>query len=401
MKAQVLSFLKATAVVSVALVLTVGCAKTRKAGGRMDTPETHYKQGMKYWDQGEYGKAEEEFGLAKSLDPKFAPAISGLALTTAKKAQNAADPEAEKKGFKEALKLADQAQGLASKIPEVYIAKAMVLTMKYEGKAPPKKWLDEVESEYNRALKIDPENSEAYFRRGYCYKKAYAFSKAAADFRKVLDLNKGFTGAADREWELVQKIERAAPGTDVGRKIALVEKISRADIAALFVQEMKIDKLVKKKRPMVQESGFKAPDDPREMKVDENKKMAGVTDLEGHWAKNFIMDIVDLSIRGLEAYPDHTFRPQDLVNRGEYAMMVEDILIAILGDESLATKHIGTESRFPDVNPSHPFYNAICNAVDKNVMDAETNGAFGPNKSVTGPDALLVIRKLKELNKIE
>ena len=29
------------------------------------------------------------------------------------------------------------------------------------------------------------------------------------------------------------------------------------------------------------------------------------------------------------------------------------------------------------------------------------DGTFGPDKPVSGPDALLVIRKLKDLNKIE
>jgi hypothetical protein len=33
-------------------------------------------------------------------------------------------------------------------------------------------------------------------------------------------------------------------------------------------------------------------------------------------------------------------------------------------------------------------------------MDAAINGLFGPEKSVSGPDALLVIRNIKELNKI-
>jgi hypothetical protein len=80
-------------------------------------------------------------------------------------------------------------------------------------------------------------------------------------------------------------------------------------------------------------------------------------------------------------------------------MMVEDCLIAITGNKSLATQYIGTPSRFSDVNASHPSYNAICNAVDKNIMDASINGEFGPEKSVSGPEALLVIRKLKELKK--
>ncbi len=385
----------------VSLALLAGCSKKiRKAGGEMDNPETHYTQGMKYWDQGEYKKAEEEFKLAKSLDPEFAPALAGLALTTAHKATNAETEEAEEEGFEKAYDLLDDAKKNNDEIPEVFIAQGIVITMENQGEDP-SDWLDDVEDAYEEAIDVDPENSEAYYRRGKCYKKAYKFSKAADDFKKVLDLDKEFTEEANKEWELVQKIERASPGTKVGNKIALVDKISRADISALYIQELKIDKLVSKKRPVKSETGFKAPNDPREMKPDSIVKMEDVTDIKGHWAKNFIMDIIELDIRGLEPYPDHTFHPDELINRGEFAMMVEDALIAILGDESLATKHIGSsESRFPDVNPSHPAYNAICNAVDKGVMKAEMNGKFGLDKPVSGADALLTIRKLKDLNKI-
>lgn len=61
----------------------------------------------------------------------------------------------------------------------------------------------------------------------------------------------------------------------------------------------------------------------------------------------------------------------------------------------------GTESRFPDVNSAHPVYNAICNAVDKNSMNASITGEFEIDKSVSDSDALLVIRSLKDLNKIK
>jgi tetratricopeptide (TPR) repeat protein len=387
--------------VSIAIALS-GCGvKARKAGGYMDTPEAHYKQGMKYWMGDNWSKAQEEFNLAKSLDKKYAPAFAGLALTTAKKAQQAADKKSESQGFSEALKLAEQSQNLGDKIPEGYIAKALVLTMMHEGKDPPEKWLGQVEKQYAIALKKDPANAAVYYYRGCCYKKAFAFTKAAADFKMVLELKKDFTAEADEQWALIQKIERAAPGTEVGKRIALVEKISRADIAALFVSELGIDKLADKRRKLPENTGFQAPEDPRAMQVDTLKSMEAMTDIDSHWAKNFILDIVERNIRGLEPYPDHTFKPNELINRGEYALMVEDILILILGDETLATKNIGAaESRFPDVNPSYPAYNAICNAVDKGVMDAELNGAFGPEKSVSGPDALLVIRKIKELNKL-
>ncbi len=378
----------AYAAVCFLLAFSVGCGtKTRKAGGYMDTPQTHYKEGMKYVNDGKFDKAQEEFSLATSLEPKFAPAFAGQALV-----------KAQKKEFKEALDLAGKAQSLDSRLPAAYIAKGLILTMQNEEK-PAKEWLKDAEKQYEKALDIDPENSEAYFRRGYCYKKAYQFGKAALDFKKVIELKKDFTKEADDQWQIVHMIERAAPGTDVGNRIALVEKITRADIAALFVSELQIDKLVEKKRPKKYDTDFKAPADARSMKTDSAVSIAAVVDIDNHWAKNIIFDIVDYRIRGLEPYPDHTFHPDQFVNRGEYAMMVEDAVIAILKDPSLATRHIGQQSRFPDVNPSHPSYNALCNAVDKGIMSAEMNGEFGPDKSVSGPEALLVIRKLKELQK--
>jgi tetratricopeptide (TPR) repeat protein len=378
----------------------VGCApKARKAGGQMDDPPTHCKQGMKYWDMGEFAKAEEEFNLAKSLDAKYAPAYSGLALTTAQKAKTAATVKEADKLFDEAMSLADKAKGLNNKLPQVFIAKAIVITMKNEGK-PIKEWLDKVENEYADAIKLDPANPEPYYRRGVCYKRAYEFKKAGDDFRKVLDIKGEFTQEADKQWELVQKIERAAPGTDVGKKIALIDQISRADISALYISELEMDKLIKKRRPKNYDNSFEAPKDARTMKADSVVSMKAMTDIDKHWAKNFIEDITNLNIRGLEPYPDHTFHPDQLINRAEFAILVEEALIAILGDPSLATKNIGTQSRFPDVNPSHPAYNAISNAVDKNILDAEMNGEFGLDKPVSGADALLAIRKLKDLNKI-
>lgn len=373
---------------SLALVFAVGCApKARKAGGYMDTPQSHYKEGMKYYHDAKYDKAEEEFNLATSLDAKYAPAYAGLSLVSAQRGN-----------FKAGRDLADKAHSLDSKLVEAYIAKATVITLQNVDK-PAREWLSDVENEYEKALKIDPQNSEVYYCRGVCYKKAYEFRKAADDFRKVLDLKKDWTKEADEQWQIIQSIERAAPGTDVGKRIALVDKISRADIAALFVTELGIDKLIEKKRPKNYDNSYKAPADAREMRVDSMVSMASVTDVGNHWAKNFIMDIVGLKIRGLEPYPDHTFHPNQLVNRGEYALIVEDAIIAIMRDPSLSTKHIGSQSRFPDVDPSHPAYNAICNAVDKGVMNAELNGEFGLAKSVSGPEALLVIRRLKELQK--
>ena len=44
-------------------------------------------------------------------------------------------------------------------------------------------------------------------------------------------------------WQLSQKIVRAMPGTDVGKKVALYEKLP-ADLAVLLAEELKISKLM-------------------------------------------------------------------------------------------------------------------------------------------------------------
>jgi Tfp pilus assembly protein PilF len=372
------------------IFMAAGCASTaRNAGGEMDTPQAHYKEGMKYSSQGKIDKAAEEFDLSISLDSKYAPALARRAVITAVKGD-----------LKGAEKLVDKAKSADDKCIDVYIVKAMLFILgSAQGKAV-KEWLPDAENQFKKALKIDPQNAEVFYRRGSIYKFVYLFDKAAADFKTVLELNKEWTKEADGQWQVMQKIERAAPGTDVGKKIAIVDNISRADICALFVSELEVDKLLQKKMAKEYNTDFKAPDNPREMKTAAPANAVAVTDIKGYWAENFIQDVLALQLRGLDAYPDHTFKPDQLVTRSEYAFMLEDILMAILGDKSLATKYVGSSpSRFPDVNPSSPYYNAICNMVDKGIMKADMSGEFGIERPVSGADALLVIRLLKELKK--
>ena len=378
-------------VVSSLLALSAtSCTKNRKAEGFMDDPQTHYMQGKKYWDHGEYARAREEFNLSKSLDKKFCPAWAGLAMTDAAEGK-----------IKSAEDNADEAEDLCgSKGYEGYMAQAIVLEYKFKGNEQEKDWWEDAEDYYQKALKIAPASGELYYRMGRMYKAAYEFRKSEDAFKKNLELKNEYQEEANAEWAVVQKILRAAPGTRVGQKIALVEKITRADIAALFINELELDRLMDKRLAKAYDTDYQAPEDPRQMQTETVTKIADITDMEGHWAKNFALDLQKYRIRGLEPSPDHKFYPAQYINRAEYAFFIEDILIAITGEQGLATKHIGASvSRFPDVNVGSPFYNAICNAVDKNVMDASLSGEFRAMETVSGPDALLIIRAIKDMRR--
>jgi hypothetical protein len=376
-----------------ALVMS-GCTKARKAGGEMDTPEAHYKQGMKYFNDRKVDQAEEEFNLAKSLDKKFALAYAGLALTTASKARKADD----KKMADNAEDLIDKAKGLDDENPDIWIAHGRMITILKAGKKKEKKWWKGAIKQFNKAIKLAPTSGEAHFRRGMCYRKAYMFNEAKADFGKVLDLKGDYVAEADKEWKIMQDIERAARSEN-GKKIALVEELTRADICVLFIDELNLTKYIQKKKPAEVDVAFKAPKVDTKMETETVTKIAAASDIEGHWAKNFIKDVMELGLRGLDPGPNHKYEPDKLINRGEFALMLEDILIAMTGDATLKTKHIGGPDQFKDIPPSHPYYNAFSNAVLRGYLKADVNGFIRPSDSVSGPEALLIMRELRNLDK--
>jgi hypothetical protein len=66
------------------------------------------------------------------------------------------------------------------------------------------------------------------------------------------------------------------------------------------------------------------------------------------------------------------------------------------GDEKLATKFIGAVSPFPDVRSDHYAFNSIMVCTTRGLMEAKLDGYFGLEESLSGADALLVIRRMKD-----
>jgi hypothetical protein len=213
-------------------------------------------------------------------------------------------------------------------------------------------------------------------------------------FSRVLDLNGAYVKEADDRWKLLQKIQRAMPGTKTGKKIAMIERMTRADMAALFLEELKIGALYARKTPNPFDTAFKDP----EKEGSASAGRTGAADIANHRLRADIEGMIRIGMRGLEVYPDGSFRPDEPVNRAAYAMMIEDILIRISGDHALATRFIGTPSPFPDLRSDLPYFNAVMVVTSRGIMEARDmmSGAFLPLEPVAGADALLVIRKMKE-----
>jgi len=376
-------------------LLMVSCApKGRTPTGQLDTPDHHFATGIKLLNQQKFGDAQREFELAVELDSRYSKAHAGIGLTRAYAGDH--------KGGFSAL---DKAWGYAKSNEEklfVHVGRIRVHTLSRAYcmqagvvcKKTDKNWLDRSKDEFEKAIAIDPAYSAAYYYMGLCYKTDLDVMQAGQMFARVLELKKDYITEADNQWNLMQKIQRAMPGSVTGKQIAFVEKITRADAAALFMEELGIDTLYKKRTPKTFDTSFKDP----EKAAARPKAPVVPADIANHPLKADIEGITRLGVRGLETYPDGLFHPNDLIERATYAMMIEDILIKVSGDNALATKFIGSPSPFPDLRSDLPYFNAVMVVTTRQIMGATdlTSGAFVPLGAVGGADALLIIRKIKE-----
>ncbi len=382
--------LKRLMVLAVAVLVLVasGCGpKAAPQTSVLDTPEYHYNQGLKYFSKDQYDDAMREFQRAVDLDPKSPLGYIGKGLVLGQKGD-----------FKTAFENMDKAKSNETRGIEARIGMIRLYSLQMvrePGKA--KDLIKDAESEFKTADGKDPNNSRLHYYMGMAYKVALDFDKAAPQFRTVLDLNKEFTGEANAEWALIQKIQRAAPGTEIGKKIALIDKIDRADAAALFDQELNLEKLYTKRGTKTYDTTYKAPtESSTQFSPDSTVKMEPATDISDSWLKPSIDTILKLQVRGLEAGPNHKFEPDKLITKAEFSVMLEDILIRVTGDEKLATKFLGAASPFPDVRNDQYFFNAVMTVTSRNFLEADkATGEFRPSDPVSGADALLAIREFK------
>lgn len=366
------------AMAALLLALALGCGpKALKQESVLDTADNHYSQGMRELDRGNIAKAVQEFDRAKALDPNYPEAYAGMGLALAYQ-----------KNYDKALEAVDQALGKNDKSYDARVIKGRIYTMRMkEGDD----WVKDAVEEFDRAIKLNPASDKAYFYKAEAYKFGYQFGPAAEAYSQVIAKKGEFAGKADAEYATMQKIQRAAPGTKVGMKIALIPEIDRADLAVLLLEELKLEEVYKKKKQPTYNTDFKAPTDPTKMEQPKAAQMAAATDIAAHWAKNWIEDIMRLG--AIEAFPDHKFYPDEKITRANYAKTMEGILIAATSDQTLATKYIGGQSRFPDMRSDHFSYNAVALMVDRGIMSADKiTGAFNPEGKISGADALLIIR---------
>ncbi|MDP3259930.1 MAG: S-layer homology domain-containing protein [Thermodesulfovibrionales bacterium] len=385
------------------LAFVSACTKpVAKCTDPTDNPSHHYLMGMQALEEKKIDVAQSKFERANFCDEKFSPAHDGLAIVSVYKTKQQGDAAFKKVETERAMEHLKKAGKLAESAEDKF--DHLVATMRvYSAIKPTKDWLKTAEDAFSdiRDLKVEEKKLTYYqgkeaadYFMGKAYLNALEFRQARDKFADVLNAKREgkWHEKADKAHKRVDKIVRAMAGItvgDVGKQIAVKDSVTRADLAALLIVEMKLDKLFAGRIPV-------------KSQIDKMKAEFTPADMLTHSFKEEVLTIMKWKVRGLEPKYDGTtkaylFMPKAPVLRGEMALILEDVLIKLTGDEKLATAYFGQDkSPFPDVKPTSTFYNAVMNMTTRGIMEGELSGEFRVGAPVDGAEALLAMRVLKQ-----
>src|SRR5512140_2401720 len=150
-------------VLAMAALVIAGCGpKIAPSTSVLDSPEYHYKQGLKYLDKDQIDDALKSFDRAISLDPKSPLGYIGKGLALGRKGD-----------FKPAFENMKKGKGLDKGI-EANIGMIRLYSMQRA-----KGWVADAESEFKTASGKVPDSAPLHYYMGMAYKVALDFDKAA------------------------------------------------------------------------------------------------------------------------------------------------------------------------------------------------------------------------------
>jgi len=384
--------------------LLAGCGEKTvvKPVSPMDNPLHHYIQGMNALDEeGKDAVALQKFERALSLQPSFSPALSGKAIIQSRKTDRTLDTTHKATEIKRTLELLESAENNSESNADHFIYH-VAATRVYSTIFANTDWLSDSLDSYNDAIKIEGLTARDLphykNKNGAHYFMAVAYWRAG-EFRKAEGLLATIqSSSGEGKWQVLsndlyrraQKIIRASANytlTNIAKKIAVKDQVTRADVAALIVTELKVDKLFGKQLRLM---GKEVPKAPAFIPVDANNNIFS----------DEIMTVLRWKVKGLEPKYDATsqaklFKPDTFVTRKELALIMQDVLIKITGDKSIATSMIGNKSPFPDVNSSSPWFNAIMTMTSRNLMEPDFSSKFNPAKNADGAELLLATFQMR------
>lgn len=347
--------------------------------GILDDPYHAVFTGRRLLANGDLEGARASFEHALQLDGDYAPAMTGLAQVAAAGGDR-----------DQAVAMARSAVAAApAKSPDLGQARTALMEILLQFK--PQGWFREMESLLAQQERLDPQPALATLVMGKGYEAQNQYLQASVCYKRVLGWNREHVQAADEALALLYQRLRAETASRVGREMAQREVISRGDLAAFLVEELKLPDFIDKGKPVQYQAGFQTP----QIIAAPATVTSVPPDVKGHPFQSDIMQILDRAIRGLEIFPDGNFLPEDQVTRAGFALVMEDVLVRVKNEPLLKRAFLGNASPFPDVASDHFAFNAMIVCTTRNFLAANLDGAFEPDLPVSGSELLLAVRRLR------
>jgi hypothetical protein len=350
-------------VLALFLMSLAGCASQQPSSESvLETPELYVSNGFKLIKTGRVDDAEREFTKALKHDPRSSAAYTGLSLAKAYK------------GDRDAALLSMKRSGsLAAPGVEEYLVQVgwirLHSVLRDDG------WIREAEKAYSWACSTMKDLPDAYYYMGLAYKQGYRIDEARTAFVKVVEIGKSLIPEAQKELGILKKIESAKPLSEIGKRLAVEERVTRAELAALFLHELGITDILRREGP--------------------GTSRASATDLQGHPLRGSVEAVLNLKVKGLTVYSDRTFGPDEVVSRAGFSIMMSDIISRAAKDPALLSRYASRGSPFTDVRSDAPYLGAILVCTEWGGYPDAGDDAFNPMGALAGYDAVLSMQKVR------
>jgi tetratricopeptide (TPR) repeat protein len=383
----------------VASLALSGCAgiSSRKCTLPVEKTDETYLLGMNYLEEQKPALAAGAFKDILSCNKRHSASYSGLAIAYSQMAAAEIHPDGQTMmAAVHSLQLARKYSKTKEDEFRLHLA-----TMRVSTTYKSQDWLGHVEREYRKAMKtkVDPALLPYYQSSdpaGYYMGRAYFDAgriESAMDEYKALAMADPFgkwgkkaERAYKRSGLIIQHIERAVSSPEVV-VLAFHRALTREDIAAILIEELRVDELL----------------EMHELHMAGAKGMAPVpADIFRSRFRNSILKVVALGIKGLEpSYSEQSskyiFRPRKVVTRKDFAVILDGLLNRLSLMKQARKEGQTSRKPFSDVPPGVPWYTAVMDVTAANLMMPKPGGLFKPYDGLDGPDAFRAIMDVKDM----
>ncbi|MCP4217972.1 MAG: tetratricopeptide repeat protein [bacterium] len=220
---------------------------------------------------------------------------------------------------------------------------------------------------YEKVLETLPNKEEILVKLAQVYEDGGKFDSAVVIYKRLLSFKPGDIAFINKINELKVKFyDLNLP--DRFKDIFFKQEINREDIAALIGHYF--EKYLETKPPVI------------------------ITDIDGSFAREYIIRVCSLEIMGIR--PDHSFDRFTVINRASFAVILNALLKYLQVDRNYSLQFTPLEKVVEpaDISPLHKNYKTIKFLVNSQLIKLDDANNFNPTLSMSPTEVLSTIKQI-------